>query len=494
MMLEGAAHDTNNKPNPPKDTSPPPQSTSWNWFMTDVPSAQEIIYEFLLDVVKRWPPEETLLEFKRLFIYNVDSLSKPAMQALERIIQSGNEPDFRNTLKRCCYILVNNWDATRHYKPIQALVQALAEAADTHYAPTPTLKRLRQWLINFIKSQDYEDLRLFAARYEDQGRGPWSSRYTSYLLVPQYIDLGNPIEQREAARALSKQLKDRFKFDLAMYIAKSQIAMPEKQVPKNPTTLGDEALRLIKTIVAKRGPFSYASLANIFISQIKYSCYEEFKQCLKSYLVFSIESREFADVLRASLGERLDPLYADYNSRFISDALILRTCNRAIEYLTTENQAGPSHLFSLLLTQGNPMTLVVALLKIVLICPYSRTHLEARIADLIRYYQNYPEDQCEWIVNFLEIFNVTFAIHAENVQYNLIKMSEDDDPTVSQSQIFDPDDYRIFSQLKRIAPETDLFPDMVNPETLLDQADPMVSTAYSTDEDRLSSPGSPQSR
>ncbi len=461
MTLEGAAYNQGGQPAKNPDLPTPLRPSR-----IDLTTAQETIYSFLLDIVKKWPPEETLLEFKRLFVYNLGSISKPAMRALESIMLSNNEAEFRNTLKRCCYILVNNWDATRHYKPIQSLVQTLAEAADTLYAPTPALKRIRQWLEGFINSPDYQDLCLFASRYEEQSRGPWAARYTSYLLVSQYIDPNNPMEQREAARILSKQLKERFKFDLAMYIAKSQIAVPEKKIPKNPTILGDEALRLIKTIVAKRGPFSYANLANIFINQVKDSPYEAFKRSLNNYLVFSIESQEVIHALRSHLTQKLDPLYTNYNARLIDNALILRTCNRVIEYLTIENQSTPSPLFQLLLAQGNPMTLVIALLKIILICPYARTHLEARIAELIRYYQHEPEDECAWVVNFLEIFNVTFAIHAENVQYNLIKMSEQQ--ASQPSQMFDPDDYRIFSQLKRMVPEMDVLPEMVNPEMLLD--------------------------
>ncbi len=254
------------------------------------------------------------------------------------------------------------------------------------------------------------------------------TRYTSYLLVPQYIDLRNPIEQREAARALSKQLKDRFKFDLAMYIARSQTKAPAGRVPKNPTALGDEVLRLIKAIVAKRGPFSYANLANIFINQVKTLTFLEFKQSLQHYLCFAIENRDFVEALRSKLAEKLAPLYESHDREIVTNALILRTCNRIVEYLTTENQEEPSQLFVLLLSQGNPVTLVIVLLKIILICKHTRTHLEACIAELINYYQNYPEDECAWVVNFLEVFNVTFTIHTENVQYNLIKMEPDGPP------------------------------------------------------------------
>jgi hypothetical protein len=89
---------------------------------------------------------------------------------------------------------------------------------------------------------------------------------------------------------------------------------------------------------------------------------------------------------------------------------------------------------------------VVILLKIILICRYSRTHLEARIAELIRYYQSFSIEECAWVVNFFEVFNVTFTIYAENVRYNLIKMEREGEPQPACR--FDPDHYRIFSQLK----------------------------------------------
>jgi hypothetical protein len=431
----------------------------------NIQQAQEGIYTFLLEIVRKWPPEEVLLEFKRLFVYHVDSVNSDAMQALYEIVFSNNEAEFRNTLKRCCYILINNWDASRNYKPIQELIQTFTDASINRYTASPTLKRLRQWMDSFVRGQDYEELKLFASRYEERDRGPWSSRYTSYLLVPQYIDLNNPLEQREAARALSKQLKDRFKFDLAMYIARSQTPAPAKRVPKNPTALGDEVLRLIKAIVAKRGPFSYANLANIFVNQVQNLTYRDFKQCFQQYMMFAIDHPDFIDVFRNQLAEKLDDLYRNHDNEPISNALILRTSNRVIEYLTTEDQETPSQLFVLLLSQGNPVTLVIVLLKIILVCKHARTHLEACIARLIKYYQDYPEDECAWVVNFLEVFNVTFAIHAENVQYNLIKMDKDE---LQPTPIFDPDKYRIFSQLKA-EPKLDLFPELVDPEQLLQE-------------------------
>jgi hypothetical protein len=408
--------------------------------------AQETLYAFLLERVKQWSPEEVLLEFKRLFLCQVDSISSDAIHAVYELVFSNNETEFRNTLKRCCYILINNWDSARHYKAVQDLIQAFQDITISPYTISPTLKRLKIWIDNFKGSQDYEELRLFTTRYEDrQQETNWISRYTSYLLVPQYVDLANPVEQREAARALSQQLKDRFKFDLALYVAKSQAGSAPPEKLKNPTVLGDNVLNLIKTIVARRGQFSYANLANIFIKQIQNLSYLEFKNSLNKYLIYSVQQGEIIATLQQKLAEKLDVLYTDYHNNPISEALILRSCNRVIDYLTTENKQEPSSLFILLLSQGNPMTLVIVLLKIVLISKASRSHLEAQIAALIRYYERYPEQDCEWIVNFLEIFNVTFAIHAENVQYDLVNMRQKQE---NLSRRLTLNDYRVFSQMR----------------------------------------------
>jgi hypothetical protein len=415
-------------------------------------SAQQVIYSFLLDIVKKWPPEEVLLEFKRLFLCRIDSATSDAMESVYDLVFSNNEEEFRNTLKRSCYILVNNWDAARRVQPIRQLLSAFWDETLPKDSISPTLNRLRAWVERFKNSSDFQDLKLFTSRYDSQQNPEdlhWVKRYTSYLLVPQYIDQNNPIEQREAARALAKQLRDQFKFDLAMYVARSQSIQTTQDQPRNPTVLGEEVLRLIKTVVVKRGSYSYTNLANIFLQQNEGIPYREFKQNFITYLLsFTYEGSEHAKTLRKLIVERFDSLYQEYENDDVTDALILRTSNRVIDFLTTENRQQPSSMFVLLLSQGNPMTLVIALLKLILASRNSRIYLEARIADLIHYYENYPEDECRWVVNFLEIFNVIFTIHAENVQYNLIRM-EDIDQHDLQDDLGNLDAYRIFSQAKR---------------------------------------------
>lgn len=395
--------------------------------------AQEDIYSFLLTIVKQWEPEEVLIQFRQLFFEYGETASSDVSSAIYILLFSNNEGEFHNTLKRSCYILINNWEVARQYKAIQALVDLFDDSSLIRYTVSPTLKRLREWVLNFVESADYRELKLFVSRFSaDSYNGQWTARYTSYLLVPQYINAENPIEQREAARARSRKLKDQYKMELAMYTAHSQenYFFREKK-PKNPTVLGDGALRLIKAIVARRGQFSYKNLAHLFLEQVKDLNYANFKKSLVQYLTYSVKQPEVVKTLRQHLGQKLDELYVEHDQRPIDASLQLRTCNRVIDFLMTEDQRSPSPLFTLLLSQSSSILLAVLLLKLVLVSKGSHHYLEARIADLIRYYEQFPREQCSWVINFLEVFQVTFAIHAENVEYNLVSPENSSAPNLN---------------------------------------------------------------
>jgi len=382
--------------------------------------AQETIFSFLLNIVKEWEAEDVLNQFRQLFFEYGETASTDVSSSIYILLFTNDEVEFHNTLKRSCYILINNWEVARRYKSIQALIDLFDDTSLTRYTVSPTLKRLRAWILNFIESGDFQELKLFVSRFANTDT-PWTSRYTSYLLIQQYVNTENPVEQREAARALSRKLKDQYKMDLAMYTAHSQNYLEDRGGQlKNPTILGDGALRLIKAIVARKGQYSYKSLANLFLEQVKDLDYKSFKKSLIEYLTYSVGQPEVVKTLRQHLGHKLDKLYIEHDREPNDYSLQLRTCNRVIDSLMTEDQRTPSPLFTLLLSQSSSILLAILLLKLVLISKSSHHYLEARIADLIRYYEQFPREQCNWVINFLEVFQVTFAIHTENIEFNLV--------------------------------------------------------------------------
>ncbi len=375
-----------------------------------IEQAQESIYRFLLDIVKQWSAEAVLQEFSSLFIQEKNSDSDP-VQAINELVAWNNEEEFQSTVKRCCYIVINNWKANKKERYIQQLIEILANSNNQ----SSSGDRLKSWLQNFVNSKDYQELQAFAAKC--QGQVHWSNSYTANLAVPHAHTRTKPVEQRQTAQERAKPLQYRSKFDMAVYMARSQSGNVDKA--KNPTQLGDEILRLIKIIVAKREPASYANIANTFIKQNKTTNYQEFKQRLQKYLLYSTENREVVDTSKLDISQKLAALNYNCNGHTLTDALLHRTCNRLIEYLTTENHRTPSPLFLSLISQGNHMTLVIVLLKIVLICKASRSHLQTCITELNRYYENAPAAEFKSANNFVEIYKVMFAIYVDNKSVKL---------------------------------------------------------------------------
>jgi hypothetical protein len=108
----------------------------------------------------------------------------------------------------------------------------------------------------------------------------------------------------------------------------------------------------------------------------------------------------------------------------------------------------PSPLFSMLISQGGPLTVAIVLLKIVLICPMTRNRLDLCIANLIRYYEAIPQQDCEWFINFIEVFSVTFAIHVDGVRYDLVRVKFDGGEggdVLDQYQVFSQNLPRVLS-------------------------------------------------
>ncbi len=391
---------------------PPSQISNSTQEISSIEAAQKIIYCYLMEIVKEWNPEAVLEEFKHLFIQDNDSVSSTPVQAMYEIVFANSQEEFHYTLKRSCYIVVNNWVAKRKYQHIQKLIEIFKDPIIERRSLSPMVDRLRSWIKVFVTTEDYQQLELYAqSKIPEESR--WSNRHTSYLLATQYSELQNPIEQREAAKNRAQQLKFRFKYDLAMYLARFESATSTQKL-KNPTEVGDEVLRIIKILVAKRDVSNYTNLAESFLQQSCKQNYQTFKQSLQTYLMCYGESQKFVDTLNLGLAKKLDVLHTSYHDKLMTDIMLQKTCNKIIEFLTTENRRQPSQLLASLMSEGHPLAVVILLLKIVLICQPARTHLESCIAALIRYHEKHPQE-CNWMKNFIEIFNIIFAIYADNM-------------------------------------------------------------------------------
>ncbi len=403
---------------------------------------QQFICQFFLSKVRKHSPEEMLKEFKTLFVDRASASQSEVHKALYEIVALQQEETFRETLKRCCYILINNWSTQRQYQYIQQLVELFESQPENKKCVSLHKKRLQQWLDNFCQLQDYQDLKVFTAKFNKKEKKTWSDRYASYLLASQYTDDKKSPEQKEAAMLVSHQLKEQFKMELAMYTAHANSKTAREKNRENPTALGDKVLELLQRLLVKRNSFSHENLANIFLKQTHRTRYQEFKKSLVKYLTFAFAGKDWTRDLKRELNKYVRTLYPEHNQEVLDESLLLRTCNRLVDYFTTQSKGEPSSQFTQLSDGQKFIPLAIILLRIVLICKQSYVHLESRLAYLIQYHQKTEGSNCEELVAFLEVLTITLTIYAENVRYNLLMMA------ASRNKQNDNGSLRVFSQVQ----------------------------------------------
>lgn len=439
------------------------ESTHANEQITDITTnsieqAQQHIYNFFLGIIKYYQTDEILDQFNKLFINYEEIKNIKAYYALGEIIFHNREEDFKHTLLRCCYILNNNWALNGNLSACQKLVDLFL--ANSIGVPTKIhkLKKLRAWLQNFVKSDEYQTLRSLSGKsgvYKNYHN--WCERFSSYLLISEYTDFNKPVEQRQYAEIMARKIKKQFKFDLAMYTARIESRKDTKLDRNNPTSLGDGVLILIKKVLNKQGHEGLRVISKKFRDRINDITFLEFKEYLFAYLGVSRDDLEIPEAMRLTVVEKFRYFQQYKDDQEMTTSLLHASCNRILQYILLNERRQPSNFLQLSLDSNNFLSPVILLLKVVLLCPKSRLYLESYIAELIKFYSAYDEVECRSFISFLDILNVTLAIFDEDTDYSLVKMKdyENDVPDVNL------DNYRVFSQYKRLA---DLEPQPVHPQ------------------------------
>ena len=409
-------------------------------FYSKIEKLQVVICNFFIQLVNRRTGEEVIDEFEQIFIDLNCSKSEEVNQALNRIVIEQNQSLFSATLKQSFYILINNWTINQQQEYAQALFERMESANYQEQRISPSANLLRKWTRSFLQSKDYQEI----CRYALHSRSPWINRYQSYLLSTQIQRTQSPA-QDQANRQLIEQLKDKYKFDLAMYVVRSQCPRSAGEELKTPTQLGPEASNLIKTTISTERDFIYARQAEIFLVTTQNCNYEEFKESLLNDFMLHVGSRYPASTMRDTLQRKLEKFHIQAHLKPLNKSLISKTCQQVIRLLTTENNRSPSFLFLLLVERGNHLTLAILLLKTVLISKSAQIYLESCIANLIQHYQNYDEEECGHFIQFLEVFNLVFTLFTANVEYHLVNLDSRSPAEKSDTEL---NTYRLFCQFK----------------------------------------------
>ena len=395
---------------------------------------EQVLYDYWLDRARTDSPEQLIEDFCRLFIEGGGYQEAPIYLALERLVKA-KDPEIRfyHFFNRCCHILMNRWQTQPAHQPaIPELVSLLENLPPARQGYHSTSNTLRHLLKNFTLSDDYVRLqrlaRIISGKYSEKtaaSLGTLINRYP-YLYDHCLLSDESPREQRQTVRRIKVKTESRFEVNISRYVTYqvrlAQVAHRPKireeagriiQSVENPTLLNDKELnRALKYYLGTvAGNYTYKELSQNFLANTVYTpTYKDFKNDLYDYLITSVDygkgqfNKKLDDVLQNTLP------HCDQQKP--SEFLMLRTSSQLLNYLVVESGQKPDHyIFIDMITNMGVTRTVGLLLKLILICPKAKPHLDKRFSILFNHYESYSCDQVPWLVKSLENLQVAFSIH-----------------------------------------------------------------------------------
>lgn len=396
-------------------------------------SAEQYIYEHLIELVKVESPQQLIDRFRRLFVEGSGYPDSDIVKALDKITTSKTaEEEFNSVLNRSCHILINHWQMeAKAQGSIPELVRVFDQQGRRSYSSQA--RRLSGLIQQFKQSEEYLTLhRLLQVvdretEPEDPGSRPLGTligRYP-YLYAHSLLSDSSSYEHQQTVRKIQAQRQRQYEIDLSRYVTykvrRAQLTRARDaatadrvlNVVPNPTLLNDRELYVaVKQFAGKAERSStYRDLAHNFVTHSSQTrTFAGFKDDLYEYLITSIDpeygKRQFNDRLYNHLKNTLP----QSDDRQPSEFLVLRTCSQLLNFLVVESSQNPNHFVLIdLISNIGPTLVMVLLLKIILICRKVKPYLEKRFAILFDHYDDRAREAVIWLIKALENMNVALS-------------------------------------------------------------------------------------
>lgn len=382
----------------------------------DADKAEGILFSYFQSTVKSEPPAAVLKQFQDFFLVHQ---SKDINEILSKVTYQFlvfNQPDrFCYSLNYVIFILISHWLRKGEIGAIRQLLLRLKADPDIPFSDSSTSfsqQKFSLWLRDFKCSQYFRNLFFFVpGTYQES---TWGDRYYLFALGDQYLNEDYPYPQQEAARFLLFQLRQRYKFRLAMYLN----ALREDALPRapqvNPTHLDRRTLLMIQQVFFKRKQRNYEEPAQYILEHLSDQTFGVFKQSLVSHLIICIRREKLTHWLHKKLQDHLQVFAQEQDGLMMNQGLLYQICDGLFGYfLNPEYLQNPAHPLTLLLVERDYLTLANLLLRLLFVCPETYRSLLASLNRLVFLYDRQPLDQCEWLVGFLETMNVILAMMVE---------------------------------------------------------------------------------
>jgi hypothetical protein len=408
-----------------------PVNTETGHYNRPTSPEEQRLYDHLLYLSQLEPPHKLVDRMRKLFIDGIGYPDPFIQEALEQLVSADHAPaHFRYIVNRCCYILLNRWIVhPRFQSAIPELVSVFEQRSDVSLCPRYT-QRLRELTQSFLDTEQFVTLRRFAdlARQDvattptSQPLGGYIRRYP-YLYEHCLLAENSGDDQRETVKRLQEGAQQQFEVDLSQYITHRMVRSGTVAMAKNPTLLSDDELCLaIKQFTTKvDGHYTQKDLAQHFMNYSRRApSFKVFKADLYEYLTMAVEPGYGSRQFNTRLCAQLESILPQSDDQRPNDSLLIRTCNKLLNFLVVDSSQQPAHYVFLDLINNLGTTMTINLLmRIVLLCHSVKSHLERRFSILFSHYEGYTvESGIEWLVAALETLNVAFATNFGSMNFS----------------------------------------------------------------------------
>ncbi|MEO1005498.1 MAG: hypothetical protein AAFW67_06520, partial [Cyanobacteria bacterium J06638_38] len=115
-------------------------------------------------------------------------------------------------------------------------------------------------------------------------------------------------------------------------------------------------------------------------------------------------------------------IFAQSDAKSINRTLILQTCRQLFSYLLVDpaSSNNPQRFAELIANLGTAQVMMI-LVKIVLICPESKSDLEKKLCLFVSHYQLQSVQENFWLLKSLEHLLMAFSIYFGQLDVSLAK-------------------------------------------------------------------------
>lgn len=402
---------------------------------------EQALYDHLVGCAGVESPAELLARFQALFIDGTGYGNREIAAVLDQIVASQDvDAYFHHIFNRCCHILINRWQTSRHTHSAIAELVSLIEVGPSlqvrEVSRMRSARRLREVVGNFTQTEQYLMLKRLVqvlnapahlpADHPTRPLGVLIGRYP-YLYEHCLLGEESPQAHQLHVRRIQAEAQRRLELDLSHYVnyrvRKSRLRRQgaldshghRLRPINNPTLLTDrELVSSLQQFSSKAGTRrTYSDVAQSFLSQ---SCqgttFKSFKDNLYSYITDSIDSGYGNRRFNNQLHQQLSMLYPDSGQHGLNDFLLVRTCSQLFNFLIIDTSPSRQHfVFIDLINNLGPLATTSILLKILLLCRKVKPYLERRFAVLFSNYEASTQGTVAWLVKVLENLNVALSLN-----------------------------------------------------------------------------------